>query len=216
MQSDLGPHRNQNTDVSFRPLHSGLGFHPFSDGLPYAPQQKPKSPTPQRAPEVRAAPQAQTQARQTPTPPRPPLAGIRPETEQLGVSYLFVRGAAYTLDLLVHTSLLSGIVGLTFWLNEVDPRILLDTTMIPIFAVALLGLNWFLVAFQEVLFRSSLGKSLFSLVLRGSRTKILLRAILFIPSALIGAGLVLGFFNRKRRCLHDALFNLQPLRAKPF
>ncbi len=222
MNSDLTPNHHQNSEVSFRPLHSGMGFHPFPDGLPYTTPNKNRAPAPERPMPTQAQPTFRAPVRQFTTPVKSPVKVeaeprkiplLKDTGESLGISYLLKRVVAYSLDFAIHSSLVTAVVALAFWFNEIDPRILVDSGMLLVAGVFLIGFNWFLVMLQETLFQTSLGKSAFRLVLPTSRLKIFLRALLFIPSALLGIGLILGLFNRKRRCLHDFLLDAQPIRV---
>ena len=252
MNSDQTPTRNQKPNVSFEPLHSGLGFHPFSDGLPYSVPNKNRMSTSARPSPQLSKPTPQTlqqpladRMNSRPENPRrqenfrPPMEGpwvppvlpqgTRPTwktasntsaplpkkiiSESPGASYLIARVFSYGIDCLVHTSLVGGIIWLTLWFNEMDLRILTYSGMLPVIAVFLIAFNWFLVTLQELIFHTSLGKSLFQLVIPASRGKILFRSLIFIPSALSGIGLIFGIFNRKRSCLHDLPFETQPIRV---
>jgi hypothetical protein len=238
MNSDVNPNPAQSPGVSFQPLHSGLGFHPFPDGLPYSPTSNSRRAQPRSNAEAHApytiqstrAHQKQEKKEALQSAWTPPLLRQTPpkktkkspnhhsvltqkeHPESLGYSYLITRTLSYVLDLTIHTFLVSTVVALTLWFNDIDIRILTHSGMFPIIAIFFMAFNWLLVMIQELVFRSSLGKSVFHLVIPASRTKIFLRALLFIPSATLGIPLILGLFNRKRRCLHDLPFDTQPTR----
>ncbi len=80
--------------------------------------------------------------------------------------------------------------------------------------VALLFLcvfNWAITTAQEVAFSTSLGKRLFGLALNGSASAIFLRAFFFLPSVgFAGIGLIWALFDRRKRCWHDLVVDLQP------
>ena len=226
MHSDFKPNPNHKKPVSCQPLHSGLGFHPFPDGLPYSAQKGQNLPSPSATRTNSNPSQGRTESSPLlgrPDPALPPIKKLlqdtttpspapqKPiQTPALTLSYSLSRSLAYLLDLFIHSSLMCSVIALTLWFNEIDLRILVDSGMLPVATLFLVAFNWFLVMLQEVVFRTSLGKSVFRLSLPTSRLRILCRAILFVPSAALGVGIILGLFNPRKRCLHDLIVNAQP------
>lgn len=145
----------------------------------------------------------------TPLPNTAAPTARRFETTQSGV--LALRLLAYFVDSCIH--FLFGFFALTAlaW-REPVAQDLVSSDFIGIAVVFLLVLNWALVSAQEVVFKTSFGKRLLGLTLQNSQNsnfapsplRILMRAILFVPSvALFGLGLIWGAFDSERRCLHD-------------
>lgn len=222
-------------EIQFKPLTSGLGFHPFSDGLPYAPVSKaPTARTTVPAPmpmtgtgAVAAGPATfVTSPRVTvpvarpaavsPQPVRPaqtlesPIKAL-PEPK-LGFLYLLKRFCAFTLDLSLNVSLLAAGMSFTLWNEQLRPDVLLNPAIVMIAVLFFCVFHWALVTAQEILFRTSVGKRVFGLSLNGSLGAIFTRAFFFLPSiGFCGVGIVWCLFDRKRRCWHDLVANLQPI-----
>lgn len=223
--------RFQDEPLEFKPLSSGLGFHPFSNGLPYTPKAgTPVAPPSIDRPEFRngTGATAAGMPRFAPPPKRPmppasapaavtsaPSASYAsPETENRpGFGYLLSRALAYSVDTLLNTFL--TFIGLCFAFGGFrysTVRQLLTPEMLILAAVGIMVLNWALITSQEILFHTTFGKKVFGLELKGRPTQILLRAVLFVPSAMcLGLGIFWSLFDSKRACWHDRASNVQPV-----
>jgi hypothetical protein len=137
--------------------------------------------------------------------------GVQQE-DAFDLSYVMRRVFAYVLDTFLNSLVLGTSFGVTFWFYEVDIKMILDPGIMLITTLLFLGLNWFLIALQELVFQTSMGKYCFHLIIPGSRVRIFLRTLLFIPSAAcLGLGLLSIFFTRRRCGLHDLLVEVQPI-----
>lgn len=211
MEKDSAP-------LQFKPLSSGLGFHPFSDGLPYAPAT-PKSNPPAGA--TSAGPPVFVRPNPTPRlvhPAQPapaPIAAPVAKPAALGGAYLAQRALAFVFDISLQTALGS----LLFWLAARKGDLTLEMIRHPsvafVLAIFAILLNWVMLTFQEVTFRTSLGKKLLGLSLDGSRGALFVRAFFFIPSFFFGGlGVLWTLVDRRKRGWHDWIADCQPLRAK--
>lgn len=227
-------------DLKFRPLTEGLGFHPFSDGLPYAPVSKhktrPSSPAEKPQPYATGAgavaagqPRFATPAARVRVPvARAPekasnlipsdhaaISEAAPLSSRLqpryGFAYLFKRVLAYILDTALNISACVAALSFVLVRIAVEPLTLMDQSVLLLSVPFVLFFNWALIAAQEVAFSTSVGKRIFGLHLDGSATAIFLRACFFIPSILfVGVGLIWALFNKRKRCWHDMIVDLQP------
>jgi uncharacterized RDD family membrane protein YckC len=72
--------------------------------------------------------------------------------------------------------------------------------------------NWALVTAQEIAFGTTIGKRIFGLMIQGNTSAIFLRAFFFLPSlGFCGIGLLWSLFDRRKRCWHDVVVNVQPI-----
>lgn len=134
--------------------------------------------------------------------PRPLPQQLIPQTVGRGI--LFRRGASFLIDLTLSWILFFG--ALVFYIVKVNAAFdpLANMRVISILLGGGFGFHWGLVTLEELAFRTSFGKRVLGLRLRGGRFRIFLRAILFIPSlGFLMLGLLFGFFQEKRRCFHD-------------
>lgn len=223
--------------LQFKPLTPGLGFHPFSDGLPYAPVSKaktpttgtgaisagmpkpvlPKSPAPSLIPQ-RIAPQVHVPVA---TPSAPPIKtltiepdhDLAPRREQTppGLGYLFKRLVAFLVDLSIH-----GVASLSaFYLSalqwDAPVEVFSDPHIVRLAFIGVAAFHWFSTLLQELLFQSTMGKSLFHMRLDGTVMRRFARALLFLPSLLLGGiGVLWALFDPKKRTLYDRWSNVQP------
>ena len=139
------------------------------------------------------------------------------DKESLPEHYLSKRVLAYSIDLGFNSLLLGTVLSVTVWFYEVDTQILLHSSMLAVVALVLFSMNWILVLLQEVVFKTSLGKYFFRLMLTGGRGQILIRGLLFpFSCAPLGLGLLWACFDPNKACLHDRLLGSQPLEMKNF
>lgn len=121
------------------------------------------------------------------------------------------RTFAYLLDLFIHTSLAVLGVGSLLWLERIPKATMLEPEIIAICVGFLALFHWALTAAQEIAFGSTLGKRTFGLHLEARPEKIFLRAMLFVPSLLLGGfGLLWTFLDSDGFCLHDRLSGVYP------
>lgn len=225
------------SSLNFSPITDGLGFHPFSDGLPYAPVTKASKSieTPRYSDQARystgagaVAAGAPTFARDVPRPARvsvprsatvSPAAGpaaqtqaVAPQVEaRYGVLYMLKRVLAYLLDTALNTAICAAALSTVLVRQDLNPETLLSSSVVVLFSLFLVFFNWALVTAQEVAFGTTVGKRIFGLVIRGSTSATFLRAFFFLPSlGFAGLGVLLAVFDRKRRCWHDVVVDLQP------
>ena len=224
--------------IRFKPLTKGLGFHPFSDGLPYAPMNpKPERPgggTGMGSGAVAAGPaRIAAPVKPRPVQPRPvqpkagptgatsagparPVEAVMPApaafiVERHGYGYLFKRVIAYLMDSGLNIGLCVAAFGFALKQIGIPYALLRDPEILFLSAVFLAVFNWALITAQEVAFRTSIGKHLFGLSLPGNGPTIFLRAFYFpVSLVFLGLGIFWGLFNRRKRCWHDALADLQP------
>lgn len=235
------PKPSSHSDILFRPITEGLGFHPFSDGLPYAPIAKnprPQTPPhqsssssqvkqgtgataagPPRIAQIQkpSSPLLQSPIRQISVPvaklPTPLELAEQESTEESepGFSYLFKRVMAYSVDGMISLVIGLMLLGAYLWLQNSNPDLLFNLSVITVIAGFLLVFNWFSVTIQEVVFKTSIGKRMFGLVLPGSRFKLFLRSLFFLTSiGSFGMGLIWSLFDRQKCCWHDRFVGIQP------
>ncbi|MGK5085555.1 RDD family protein [Bdellovibrionota bacterium FG-1] len=220
-------------ELKFQPLSEGLGFHPFSDGLPYAPIAKTQTsrvtaaastasrssgsgatvagPVQYARISVPVATQVASK-NQKPTQAALPAAQPPPLEADLGAEYVFKRVFAYLLDTIINTGLCAGALSAALWKENLSPELLLNPGIVLLAGLFLGVFNWAITTAQEVAFGTSIGKRLFGLALQGTASALFLRAFFFIPSlCFAGIGLIWALFDRKRRCWHDLVVDLQPI-----
>ncbi|MCM2276919.1 MAG: RDD family protein [Oligoflexia bacterium] len=226
---------HEEIELVFRPITSGLGFHPFSDGMPYAPiSQKPQTGFRPPAPMGTGAVSAGTPSFASQLPPlsaRPiprvsvPVAQPRPNPEaalnvanplpvphpEYGFVYLLKRAFAYAIDSALNLALCGGALSMALLEQSLKPELLLNPGVILVSVLFFAFFNWAIVTAQEIAFGTSLGKRLFRLAVNGPTSAIFLRAFFFLPSAgFFGAGLLWSVLDRRKRCWHDLIVDLQP------
>lgn len=204
--------------LQFKPLSSGLGFHPFSDGLPYAPATPKNSPgtgaTSAGPPAfVRPAPRVVTAAPVRPATQVAAAAAAAPTVEALGTAYLAQRALAFVFDIALQT----GLGTVLFWFAARQGDLTLEMIRHPsvafVLAIFAILINWVMLTFQEVTFRTSLGKKLLGLTLDGSRGALFVRAFFFMPSFFFGGvGVLWAIVDRRKRGWHDWIADCQPMR----
>lgn len=129
-----------------------------------------------------------------------------------GFGYLFKRMLAYLLDSSFNLALCGGALSAALWKQDMSPELLLNPGVVLVASLFLAVFNWAITTAQEVAFGTSLGKRVFGLVLDGTTSAIFLRAFFFLPSACFGGiGLIWSLFDRRRRCWHDMVVDLQPI-----
>jgi uncharacterized RDD family membrane protein YckC len=129
-----------------------------------------------------------------------------------GYVYLLKRVLAYTLDTALNTSLLA--TGLSFALlnEDMNPDLLMNPGIVMISILFFTLFNWALVTAQEIAFGTTIGKRIFGLMIQGNTSAIFLRAFFFLPSlGFCGIGLLWSLFDRRKRCWHDVVVNVQPI-----
>ena len=220
-------HPQKPKELSFKPITDGLGFRPFADGLPYAPTVKTSNtPPPKPAPllpkrslssgtgAVAAGPPLFYSPQRVSVPINNPASTLVQQKVIInyGVSYLIKRIFAYGLDTTLNTVLCAAaLVGVLYKMNINLEVLLLNPSILFLPALFLVVFNWAMMTAQEVVFRTSFGKWMFGLTLKGSTAAVFFRALLFIPSlSFCAVGLLWGLINSKRRCWHDIAANLQP------
>jgi uncharacterized RDD family membrane protein YckC len=158
-------------------------------------------------PTVRAKPAPQVAA---PTQARTPSVEV---TETFGFGYLMERIAAFTLDTAL---ILSGLAaGTSFYLSTyaVPSGREMNSQDLAYILLVVGSLHWALMTFQEVAFGTTIGKRIFGLRIPGSAAAVFLRSFFFVPSLLFGGlGLLTAVFDKRRRCLHDLIADVQPSR----
>lgn len=179
------------------------------------------APVPQRVSHPLRMPQAQPQAAPAPVWQRPAPAPQRPaEAPQparfaqpaLGFGYVLKRVFAYLADTIFNLCLCGGALCIALWKLDLSPMLLVNPSVAAVAALFLCFFNWALVAAQEVAFGTSLGKRLFGLAVHGSASAVFLRAFFFLPAICFGGiGLLWALFDRRRRCWHDLVVDLQPV-----
>ena len=131
---------------------------------------------------------------------------------RLGFGYVFKRLFAYLLDSAFNLSLCAAALSLALWRQDMSPELLLSPGVILVAALFLGFFNWAITTAEEVAFGTSIGKRLFGLAIHGGASAIFLRAFFFLPSAgFAGIGLLWALFDRRRRCWHDLVVDLQPI-----
>jgi uncharacterized RDD family membrane protein YckC len=129
-----------------------------------------------------------------------------------GFVYLMKRVLAYTLDSALNISLLA--TGLSFALlnEDMNPDMLMNPGIILISILFFTLFNWALITAQEIAFGTTVGKRIFGLMIQGSTSALFLRAFFFLPSlGFCAIGLLWSLFDKRRRCWHDVVVNVQPI-----
>lgn len=199
--------------IKFKAISSGLGFHtlPESTAIPATPIQ----PLPMRSSgAVSAGPARPVPAAFTPKPTLPaptPALAAEPIVER---NLLWQRGTAYVLDTLLYWSLCAALLLLASLLLRVEISQFAAPEFIGLSVAFLAVFSWSVIAAQEIVFGTTLGKRLFDLRLEGSPIRILFRAILFLPTLLLAPiTLIFALQDHRFRALHDRLSGVVPFES---
>lgn len=195
--------------LSERPSHPPMGSGAELAGRPQfaPPRARVSVPVASSSAPVAAAAQAVPAPQTAQTAPSP-LSELK---EIYGFGYLFKRAAAYIVDTILNLSLCLGALNAALWHQNIQADMLLNPGVVLIAGLFLGFFSWALVTAQEVVFGTSIGKRLFGLALRGGTTETFLRAFFFLSSVgFFGVGLIWAIFDRRRRCWHDLMADLQP------
>ncbi len=131
---------------------------------------------------------------------------------EYGFFYLIKRVLAYAVDTVVNFSLCIGALSLALWKQDLNPELLVNPSVLLVSTLFFVVFHWAILTSQEIAFGTSFGKRMFRLALDGSTSAIFLRSFFFFPSVAFGGlGLLWGLFNKKRRCWHDSIVDLQPI-----
>lgn len=134
--------------------------------------------------------------------------------QRLGWGYVFKRVLAWTLDSVLNTVICFAALSMALWNQNLAPELLLNPGTLMVSALFFAAFSWALVTAQEIAFGTTLGKRLFGLRLDGTTSAIFLRAFFFLPSmGFAGAGLLWSLVDRRKRCWHDLIFDLQPIES---
>ena len=134
------------------------------------------------------------------------------ENADFTVGYLFQRTFGYVIDTVFNLTVAATI--LSFALIQTDVELLqtVSTSSLALSVVFLYLCNWAAIAGQEVAFGTSLGKRVFGLSLSGNGSDAFLRALVFIPSQLLGGlGLFAALLDPRKRGWHDRFARAQPI-----
>jgi uncharacterized RDD family membrane protein YckC len=142
-------------------------------------------------------------------PARTPLQRIA-EQNPYGFSYSLKRIFAFVIDASLSTGLGIGALCFGLWKQGLSPSLLTHVGVVWVTTLFLVFFGWALLTAQEIAFGTSLGKRLFGLHLSGTTSSALLRALVFLPSLLLGLGVLWGLFDSKKRCWHDLAAGIQP------
>jgi len=137
-----------------------------------------------------------------------------PQIERnFGWTYPLARMFAFGFDVALNMAITATVVTLSLAFADLEPWFLLETKALAMTLSFLVLFAWGLMAAQEIVFKTTLGKRLVGLKLRGTTTAIFLRAFFFVPSFVFGGvGILWALFDRDRRCWHDVAVDLQPTR----
>jgi uncharacterized RDD family membrane protein YckC len=171
------------------------------------------------APQPQSLLQKSQPQQKTSTTPKPAVqqrlevSGLAAQLEpSFGIGYLIKRLFAYLLDTSFNLALCSGALSLALWKQDLSPELLLNPGIVLIAILFLAVFNWAITTAQEVAFGTSIGKRIFGLALNGGTSAVFLRAFFFLPSICFGGlGLIWALFDRRKRCWHDMVVDLQPI-----
>lgn len=208
--------------TSTKPPQNTMGTGALAAGLPgYRPPPPPNSPRvsiqqPRMPAPVTARAPIRQQAQATPAKVTVETltAQLTPEMLQptFGFGYLFKRAFAYVIDSLFNLGLCAGALSAALWKQDLSPELLFTPGIILVASLFLGFFNWAITTAEEVAFGTSIGKRIFGLAIQGSASAIFLRSFFFIPSVCFGGiGLLWSLFDRRRRCWHDLVVDLQPM-----
>lgn len=131
---------------------------------------------------------------------------------KFGFFYVIKRTLAFGIDTITNLGLLIAAFSLALMGQDLQPELLMNPGVALVSALFFLSFNWAVITAQEIAFSTTLGKKLFGLELRGSTSAIFLRAFFFVPSAgFLAFGLLWSIVDRRKRCWHDLIVDLQPV-----
>lgn len=166
------------------------------------------------APSVSPAPSATTAASATATAATEPARGQKhPEVVEtrFGYAYVAKRATAYLIDSVFNIGACLGAISVALWNQNIQLDLLLNSEVFAITVLFFVAFNWAIITAQEIAFGTSLGKRIFGLVLKGPASAVFLRAFFFLPTAgFFGFGILWSLLDRKKRCWHDLIVDLQP------
>ena len=176
----------------------------------------PATPTPY-SPARPQAPRISVPVVSKPSPVQPESTPSLELPPAYGLGYMFKRVSAYLLDSAFNLALCAGALSVALWKQDMSPELLVNPSIVLVASLFLGVFNWAITTAQEVAFGTSLGKRLFGLALNGSTSAIFLRAFFFLPSACFaGIGLFWSLFDKRKRCWHDLVVDLQPIEIARF
>ena len=121
------------------------------------------------------------------------------------------RAFAYLLDSAFNLALCAAALSAALWKQDLSPELLLNPGVILVASLFLGVFNWAITTAQEVAFGTSIGKRVFGLGIQASASAIFLRSFFFLPSLFFaGIGLIWSFFDKRKRCWHDLVVDVQP------
>jgi len=213
--------RPDSGNIDFKLLNEGLGFQKQAGTMPYAPTN-PKKITKRMT--GTGATQAGTPLFVNP-PPRVsrPVQSRIPETAPVPTpmienkkealptySLVFKRITSVLIDLTVSSVVTVGTFSISAHFLSIPMSLFLNPGVQLLVGGSFLLFHWSLVLLEELIFQTSLGKWALGLYLSGSRIGILFRGIFFLASAfLLGIGLIWSLFDKKKRCIHDILSDVE-------
>ena len=131
-----------------------------------------------------------------------------------GWAYVFKRIAAFLVDGVSTLAIAVAVLGGWLIQSQMPTSKLMSPSIMALAVAALILLQWLILTLEEVIFKSTLGKSIFGLSLQGTRAAIFLRAFFFLPSlGFLGAGVLWAAFDQRKRCWHDLVVDLQPIES---
>jgi hypothetical protein len=139
-------------------------------------------------------------------------AQMRPMLEiRYGLGYSFERALAFVLDSAFNLAVCASILSTALISADVRNLKTLSSAAVVTVGIFLFLCNWALIAAQEVAFGTTLGKRIFGLKLSGTGFECFTRAVLFLPSFLLGGiGIWTAVFDSRKRCWHDRMTKFQP------
>jgi hypothetical protein len=118
---------------------------------------------------------------------------------------------AYGIDLVMNTFLLLLALVALVWSQESSHELISSGNTLFMLCGVWLVFQWFVTTLEEVVFKTTFGKMMVGLSLRGSRGHLLLRALLFILGfCFFGLGILCSVLDPKKRCWHDRMVGVQP------
>jgi hypothetical protein len=194
--------------IRFKPISAGLGFHTTteSSALPTPPLTSLRGSGAIAAGPARPVPIGLV---------TPKFATPVPALEKgAAKTSLWKRGVAYFLDTLLYWSLCSALLLVASVLLRVEISQFAAPEFVGLALAFLAVFSWSVIAAQEVVFGTTLGKRLFDLELQGSPFRILLRAIFFVLTFLIAPiSAFLALRDPEHRALHDRISGIAPFES---
>lgn len=196
-------------DLKFKPITEGLGFHPFSDGLPYAPISKPRGQNIGTGATIAGPPRILIRQEIDTVVERDEIKNeVRSD---LGFLYLIRRTLAYVVDSLVNSTVCTIAILAVAIQQDIDDKLFYSPLTLGVMGIFILFFNWAIIAAQEIVFNTTIGKRTFGLEIKGSALALLSRSILFnIGALLCGTGILWSLIDREKRCWHDVVMTIQP------